>query len=328
MKQPTRIALLALAALLVGAVSAMSIRNAAAHAPHPGLQFSIGIPTVQGCNTRASDVTCTLPAGQNFVVEVSLDHLPDDIPSYGGFDLYTEYAGVTPLQDAKNDVWPDCGFPAASYDADGVVIWGCAIGLPPAGPSSYIGPVGTITYTCTQNGSISLVHGDGDTDLVEAVLAHPDPTPAESIVHEEGNFTREKITINCGQVPANTPGVVTGGTPGGPGPTPGPVHSPAPGRPTVPGQEGPTLEPTAAAKATMTAAAKATATAKAGGTRATKTPGGQGGGGGGGSSSNTWVWIVIGVAAAVVVVGAGGGYWYYTRSRGGAPPTGGSSSST
>ena len=188
-----------LAVTIAALFSALLVVHTEAHEPHPGLQFSIGVRGVPGCNTRASNVTCTLPSGRPFVLEVSLDALPDDIPTYEGFDIYLKYAGVTPQHDASTDDWPDCGFPASSYDQPGVVDFGCARGLPPAGPSSYIGPIGTNTFTCGQNGSITLQHSAarGYTDLVQGVL--PGPTPGVGIGnnHAEGAGTTETITISC-----------------------------------------------------------------------------------------------------------------------------------
>lgn len=303
MKHPANIAALAALGLLL-VWGGLAARPAAAHEPHPGLNFSIGVRGVNGCNTRASDVTCTLPAASDFVVEVSLDTLPDDINSYGGFDIYMRYAGVTPRQDASTDDWQDCAFPASSYDRPGVVGMGCAIGIPPAGPSSYIGPLGTNTFTCGQNGSVSLAHSyaEGFTDLVENVTE----VGKESVVlsHAEGAGTTETLTITCGQLPPNTPGVVTVGTPGPPGPTPGSVHTPVGGAPTAPGETGPTLEATAAAKATATARARPTTTG----------PAGDGDDGGG---VDTWVWIVIAVGAVAAAGAAGAGGYWYMRSRGG-----------
>lgn len=316
-------ALAAFGAVLV--MSGLAAQNASAHEPHPGLEFSIGVRGVPGCNTRASDVTCTLPSGQNFVLEVGLDALPDDIPSYEGFDIYLTYAGVTPLQDASTDDWPECGFPASSYERTGIIGFACARGVPPAGPSSYIGPIGTNSFTCSQSGSISLVHStEGNTDLVQGM--EPGPTPDESVGvnHAEGADTEETLTITCGSVPAGTPGIVTEGTPGPEGPTPGQLRTPIPGGSTTPGEEGQTLEPAAAANATGTAIVKATATAKAKGTPDDGQIAEEDD-----DDSNTWIWIVIGVAVAVIVVGAaGGGYWYMRNRAGGSggTPTGGGGS--
>ncbi len=301
-------------------MTSLAVQQASAHESHPGLEFSIGVQGVPGCNTRASDVTCTLPAGQPFVVEVSLDQLPDDIDSYGGFDIEADYTGVTASNDANNHDWPDCGFPAAVTEAD-FVAWGCAIGIPPAGPSSYIGPIGTVTFTCTANGTIALAHGDNTTDLVQAVIDQGPSTPVVSIIHTEGVDTKETLTINCGSVPAQTPGIVTGGTPGPAGPTPGQAHPDITGLTPSLGDATPgaTLEPTDAANATQTAAVEATATAKA---LLGEPPGRNDE-----SDSNTWIWIVIIVAAVAAVGIAGGGYWWFRRAQASGGGTGGTPTS-
>jgi hypothetical protein len=298
-------------------ISAPSMNSASAHDPHPGLEFSIGVRGVPGCNTRASDVTCTLPSGQPFVLEFYLDQLPDDIPNYGGYDLYARFAGVTPTGEGSTDVWPDCAFPA-SFAGDGFIAMACAVGVPPAGPSSWVGPIGEQTFTCTQSGSITMAHGgeEGETNLVEfeSLAKHSD----------EGSDAEETINITCGSLPQNTPGVVTGGTPGPEGPTPGQVRTPTSGQ-TTPGQGQPTLEPTAAAMATQTALARGTDTPGVAGT-----PTAEPGDGSNDGDSNTWVWVVIIVAAVAAIGIAGFGYWYYRRriagpsSSGGAPPAGGS----
>ncbi len=304
-----RAATLAAFGVLLG-FGVFASQHALADEPHDGLGFSIGVRGVAGCNTRASDVACTLPSGQTFIAEVALDSLPDDIPSYGGFDLYIEHAGVTPSDDANSDDWPDCGFPV-SFPGDGFIALGCAIGVPPAGPSSYVGPIGSVTFTCSQSGSISLVHGAGDkTDLIESVGEGPDGT-SSSVTHAEGADESETITIECGQVPAETPGIVTGGTPGEPGPTPGSRDGTPPSSNATPADPNVTLEPTARAQATFAAADSATATAEA-------DDGGPPGSNGedDDDDSNMWIWIVIIAAAVAAVVIAAGGYWYM-RSRGG-----------
>jgi hypothetical protein len=309
-KQLGVVALALFGALLIA--SPFFTEAATADEPHPGLNFSIGVRGVQGCNTRADDVTCTLPSGQPFLLEFSLDMLPDDINGYAGFDLFAEYTGITPGDDGNSDDWPDCGFPVAHVPPDGgFIALACAIGVPPAPQSSsWIGPIGAITFTCAQNGSITMAHGgdDGQTDLVEGNLAK----------HSEGVNAEETINITCGSVPANTPGIVTGGTPGGPGPTPGQAHTPAGPQPT-PGEGQPTLEPTEAANATATARARGTETPGTTGTPTEEPDDGEDDD----DDSNAWVWIVIIVAAVAAVGIAGFGYWYYRTRMAGTPPSGG-----
>jgi len=94
-------------------------------------------------------------------------------------------------------VWPDCGFPA-TYFEPGQVAMGCAVGVPPAGPSTYTGVIGTNDFNCTESESsgntIVLVHGIANTAFTETVGA----------VHAEGDGTTETLTINCGEAPEPT----------------------------------------------------------------------------------------------------------------------------
>jgi hypothetical protein len=254
--------------------------------PDPGLQFYIGVDGVPNCDTKSGDATCNLAPGSTFVIDVNLEPLPSDIPNYDGFDIYLQYSGVTAQQDASTDAWPDCGFPAKSYDT-GVVYFTCVISVPPAGPSTYTGIIGTNSFTCAQSGSIALVHGQGTfTDLIDDA----------NQTHIETD-SRETLTINC----------VEGGVT--------PIPSTPQARPTSAPTATP-LPPTQQAQATATAKAKATAAAKA---TATSNGGGNAGGGGGGLGGGVIAIIVI--AAVVIAGGAGFFGWRYLQSRRGARPT-------
>jgi hypothetical protein len=271
-----------LAAIVLGLIGAR-LGPASAHEPHPGLNFYIAVHGVPNCDTKSGDGSCDLLPGTVFVIDVYLDPLPSDIPSYEGFDIGLSYSGVTAQQDASTDAWPECGFPAKSYDTPNVVNFACAMGLPPAGPSTYSGLIGTNSFTCDQSGSIATVHGSGSgkTDLIENV---------NTLAHSEDPNTTETLTINC---------VANGITPIPNTPRPGSTSA-APS----------TLPPTGQAKATATA--KATAPANG-------TPGPiqvAGGGGGGGLSAGVIAIIVI--AAVVVAGGAGFFGWRYLQSRRGA----------
>ena len=194
-----RPALFSLAA--VALLSLLSATPTSAHEPHPGVNFLIGIDGVRDCNTRNGDANCAVPPGSTFLVEVQLDRLPKDVANYGGFDIYIEYAGVTPLRDADISVWPDCGFPHSFY-GQGFVALGCAMGLPPAGPSTYFGTVATNSFVCERSGSVTLVHGASvRTDLLEK---------QGYSIHAEGSEARETIKITCGEAPTPT-------APAGPG---------------------------------------------------------------------------------------------------------------
>ncbi len=267
-----------------------------------GLSFWIAVGGVLGCNTQTGNGSCDLSPGSTFVIEVHLDPLPSALPRYDGFDIALRHSGLTPNQDASTDAWPDCAFPAAAYDEvsntnpqGNIVSFGCAIGTPPAGPSTYTGLIGTVSFNCTASGAIVLVNGYGMTDLVDDSL-QPHFTDAPD----------KTLTINC------APGGVVP-------PTPAPV---AARTLTAPGDVTP-LEPTAAAKATSTAQSQATATAKAGGTPRTGTPGPvtTKSGSGGGLAGWAIALIIVGGVAAAGAAGAVGWRVMQTRrASGGGPP--------
>jgi hypothetical protein len=168
--------------------------TAYAEIPNPGLNYSIEAVDQDGCDTTAGDAVCYIEPGSDFVVEVTLDALPDDVASYEGFDIWISYTGLTSADDADAQAhWPDCGFPAANFDA-GLVAAGCSIGIDPGTPSTYDGLMLSNTFTCDASGTISLVAGDGKTDLLETVSEH----------HAEGEGTMETLNITCGDEPTPT----------------------------------------------------------------------------------------------------------------------------
>ena len=190
------------------------------------------------------------------------------------------------------DHWPECGFPAKFYGQNFVAL-GCAMGLPPAGPSTYTGVIATNSFTCSQSGTVSLVHSTSSTDLVETVGA----------IHAEGVNTAESLLINCGQGPPPAPTQIQPGEQPTGEPDGGATPGPSPTR----------LPPTEEARATSTAEAEATATALARptGTRPTGGPGGEDDDGGIGGAG-----IAIIVIVVVVGAGAAGGFgWLYLRRR-------------
>jgi hypothetical protein len=166
-------------------------------AASPNVDFSMAIPEAQGCNTVAGNTTCTLQPGSTFTVNVSLDSFPDTVTQYQGFDAAIGYTGaVTSADDATTSAWPDCGFPAAHYTA-GFVAMGCSVGVPPAGPSTYLGLIGTNHFRCGPYGdaTLTLKHGRGNTELVVS----------NTRIYVEDVNTPETITLSCGATPTPAP---------------------------------------------------------------------------------------------------------------------------
>lgn len=182
---------LLVALLLLGTTAGAASRVFAR--PHPGLNFSVSVPGYPGCDTSQGDAQCYIPPGTSFTANVTLDPLPSDIPSYQGYDIKLQYTGLTSADNASTAMWPACAYPATYYQP-GLVNMACTIGVPPAGPSSYSGLVGTNDFTCAQSGTLSLLHGDGNTDLQGDVgIVYSEPGPAET------------LNITCGSPPTPTP---------------------------------------------------------------------------------------------------------------------------
>jgi alpha-tubulin suppressor-like RCC1 family protein len=189
-------------------------------APQSGLDFSLGIDVngngTDDCRTKPSSPTkCTVPEGGTFALKVYLNSLPIGVPGYTGFDVVVQYAGVS----AKNHVsvvWPDCSFPVAFYGAS-FFAFGCNIfaGL---FTSAYTGPIGTNDFNCTAPGTITLLHGSGNTGLLLDA----------STYRYEGQGTSESLVINCGGAPPPVGGISRGaGVAGRPLEAPAPAGSSA-----------------------------------------------------------------------------------------------------
>jgi hypothetical protein len=186
--------------VLIIAASGYSPAPAArAHEPHPGLDFSLEVAGAAGCNTIQPDVNCALTPGQAFTVNVNLGPLPGDIPNYGGFDIDITYQGVASHGVPSTAAWPDCGYPALSdYTPPGEFLFACAIGVAPAGPSTYSGTIATLQFACTQAGTIILHNGYGQTDLVgDQFVEHSDPTPTETLNITCGTALARFADANC-----------------------------------------------------------------------------------------------------------------------------------
>ena len=181
---------LAVAALL--AVWALGSAGRASAAVNAGVNYTISADGFSSCNTSQGDAQCYIPPGTTFTLSVTLGPLPADIPSYEGFDLRIEYTGLTSADNGTTESWPDCGFAAIDYNP-GQVAMGCSIGLD-AGPSTYVGLLGTNDFTCSQSGTIALRNSSGNTVLIQDVAqVHSEPGDAET------------LNITCGTAPTPTP---------------------------------------------------------------------------------------------------------------------------
>jgi hypothetical protein len=210
--------------LVITAWGQASTKQASADIPHPGLDFSIGVDTngdtTPDCNTTGGPTKCTFAsAGGVFTLKVFLNAL-GGIAGYQGFDIRVNTAGVTVDQDATGapiadaHSWPQCTFQGLAPYNTAYVVFGCASFNV---MSTYTGVIGTVELTCTQTGTLTLVHGRGNTDLIE------NPT-----AHAEGQGTTEALDINCGggggPTATNTPAAATPT----PTPTPTPTATPRP----------------------------------------------------------------------------------------------------
>ncbi len=187
---------LALAALLLAGALFVSLRSdrapqADAHAPHPGLDFSIAADVnsdgTDDCSTRTGQpTTCVAPQGGPFVVNEYLDSL-GDIPAFRNMQLHFGYdAGVQPAADPQM-VWPGCTgavispFPGYTHVTCGVA---------PSAPSVvYTGLVGKSYFTCASDGSLNLMHG-----LLPYHTYLSDP---DAVRHAEDQQTMEMLDVTC-----------------------------------------------------------------------------------------------------------------------------------
>lgn len=173
--------------------------------PLASLDFSLGIDTdgdtTDDCGTRAWETTeCVASPADTMTLKVYLNGLPQDAPTYRGFDILLEYVGVHAEGSPDTLVWPECVFPA-SFSEPGLLAFGCAAVY----PSSHVGVIGTSALSCSSapiTGSVTMVHGPGATQLVQAV----------GVLHREGIQTTEGLSISCVQ----------------PTPSPAPVQTPSP----------------------------------------------------------------------------------------------------
>jgi hypothetical protein len=152
--------------------------------------FSMSVDGVPGCDTGEGDAECKLDAGQSFTVSIRLNSLPSGVSLYEGWDGILQYTGVTLAEDPNENVWPECEFAAAYFDTPGVAAVGCALGVENVA-STYTGTMATLQFNCPaepSTGSISMLHGEGNTVLWENVASE----------WSDSAGTEETLAIQCG----------------------------------------------------------------------------------------------------------------------------------
>ena len=214
----TVVALGALAALII-AWWPGSTQPASADFPHAGIDLSLGVGS--SCDSTAGPAKCTFDPGATFTVNLKLNAIPGGF-GYAGYDASIDYAGVTlvdgSLVQTGAGVWPPCTFPASDLTTAGHVAAACASGIG-AAPSTYTGVLMRVDFTCAASGTVTLLQGDGASDVVDDSL----------VPHGEAQGS-EVLTINCGVEPP--PPTVTPTPCDGPCPTATPTNT-APPQPTA-----------------------------------------------------------------------------------------------
>jgi hypothetical protein len=219
---------LAVAAIVSLSAAGMALQlTASAHTPHPGLGFHIAADTngdsIEDCGTGPGQIQkCFVLNDTTFTLNIYLDSI-GDLPTYEGLDFFVQYVGIASEDNPSASAWPDCDVPnIPGAQGAGTVEWGCET----TGPgSTYTGLVATSDFTCAEDASVTLVHGDSDT-----FVSHPIGTP-----HAEGDGTTDSMEVNCVNELPPTPTSTTPATPTSP-PTNTPTSPPPTATPTVPGQ--------------------------------------------------------------------------------------------
>jgi hypothetical protein len=157
--------------------------------------------------TVAAPAKCGVPPSAGFAVSFYLNSL-GGVTAYSGYDLNLVYTGVAFKSLDKSPAggnWPDCGLPVASQPTGTATPSGTILngGCTESGtPSTYIGRLATVHFNCTADGTIKLVHGSTNTDIIELKATPPYNTFYET------SAVSESITINCNAptlVPTSSP---------------------------------------------------------------------------------------------------------------------------
>jgi hypothetical protein len=188
---------LSLVAGLAAAVLAWwpgSTQPASADFPHAGVDLSIGVGST--CDSTAGPMKCTLQPGATFTMDFKVNALPAEF-GYGGYDASIDYTGVTvkeaSLVQTGAGVWPGCVFNAFDFTQPGHIAAACAFGIG-AQPATYTGVMMHVDFNCVASGTVTLLQGEGASDLVDENL----------VPHGEAS-ANEVLTINCGAAPPPSP---------------------------------------------------------------------------------------------------------------------------
>ncbi len=178
--------------------------------PPTVLDFAIGVDAngdgQDECRTSGYvPATCNIQVGSQFDIKLYLNGLPPDITEYDAFAAQLTYVGL-PAKNVYSVTWPDCIFPVSAYQPGTYFNFACITfgGL----TSVYTGLLGRTTFTCTQSGSVTLVHGSADTNLIGS----------NSGTYYEPPDHTDQLTINCVNLPPTptfTPGPPTPQSVGG-----------------------------------------------------------------------------------------------------------------
>lgn len=194
----------AYALLILGALAMLALSlhaRAAVHAATgPTMDHAISIDVDGGgddCDTRASTgigATCNVPVGNMFTVKGFVDGwkgISGAGTGYGGIRFRNNHsAGLTLNQRAmvlemgSPSYWPPCSGPSESKPAGGYQVECHQFGS----PSTYIGKVVEVDYTCTMAGAQTVTMQDANTFFYD--------TPGHAIDNSDAEGD-EVLTINC-----------------------------------------------------------------------------------------------------------------------------------
>jgi hypothetical protein len=140
---------------------------------------------------------CTIRAGATFLLHVRLHQFPSTFNGgYEGFDAMLQYSGVTSAETPQSvdfSPWATCGTSGGASFFSSHIYLSCI----PDVSSTHIGDMATAALTCAADGTVSMIHGFGDTDLFDHPFFVSDPDATES------------LTIDCADpqpYPADTDG--------------------------------------------------------------------------------------------------------------------------